>query len=163
MACVSGRPDELPGFTRVDRLVYAVAADDVAANTRFSGSDINDIRVGFGNCDGPDGRRRILRFVENRLPVEAAIGRLPYASGDGAEIIDVVLADDAGHRDDAAATKWADQSILQTFPRSLVLALVFVLVFFFVSLTVAGLRRRRLCWFLAGIGGLLRRVFLRGY
>ncbi len=137
------KANELPGLTRVDRFVDTVAADDIAANTRLSSSDVNDIRVRLRNCDCTDGWRRIFLLVENRLPVEAAIRRLPYASGDGAKIVDIGLADYARHRDDAAATKWADQSILQTLPRALVLALIFVFVL--VLLSVAGLRSRSLC------------------
>src|SRR5271169_6329700 len=118
--------NQLPGFPRVDRLVNTVTADDVATNTSFSGSDIDDIRVRFGNRDCPNRWRPIFLLVENWFPVEAAIGCLPHASGDGAKIIDIILADDARHRDHAPATKWAHQAILQTFPWSPVLTLILV-------------------------------------
>src|ERR1039458_3643600 len=106
-------------------------------------------------------RRRIFLLVENGFPVEAAIGLLPYASGDCAKIIDVVMADYARHRDHTPATKWTNQSILQTLPRSLTL--------FFVFLNVTGRFTRSRCLVLfgrlrlAGIGGLRRWVFLPGY
>src|SRR5208283_3959117 len=87
--------NELPGLTRVDRLVDTITTDDVAANTSFSGSNVNDVGVRFGNRDGPDRWRCILLRIENWFPVEAAIGCLPHASGDSAKIIDIILADNA--------------------------------------------------------------------
>src|SRR5580693_131001 len=108
------KASELPGLTCVDRFVNSVTADNVTANARFSRSHINDIRVRLGNRDGSDRRRRIFRFVEDRFPVQTAISRLPYASGSRPEIIDIILAHYACHRDHAPAPEWTDQAILQT-------------------------------------------------
>jgi hypothetical protein len=151
-----GKADELPCFARIDRLVNTVAADDVAADTRFARPHINDIRIGLSNGDRSNCRRRILLFIENGFPTEPAIGRLPHAPGNCAKIIDIILANYAGDSDDASAAERTDEPILHPFPRSLILI-------FCVFLSLGGRRAHRFRLFLTGLRTLVRSTFLRKY
>src|SRR5712664_4946155 len=118
------KPGKLPGLAGVDGFVYSVSADDVAADARFPGANINNVGIGFGNRERADGRRSVLLFVKERLPVEAAIGGLPDAACNAAKIISVVLADDAGNGENASTAKWPDEAIGEPLPRALVLFIV---------------------------------------
>src|SRR6266481_9028092 len=118
------KADKLPGFARVDGFVHPIPADDVAADARFPGADINDVGIGFGNRDRTDGRRSVFLFVKESLPVEAAIGGLPDAGCHAAKIIGVVLADDAGNGENASAAEGSDEAIVEPFPRTFVFVIV---------------------------------------
>ena len=48
------QPDLRPRLARVRGLVGSVALNDVAADVRFAGADVNDIRIGWRNRDGAD-------------------------------------------------------------------------------------------------------------
>ena len=63
------QPNKLPGLTGVDGLVHSVSADDVAADASFPGADINNVGIGFRNRQRTDGRRSVLLFVKERLPI----------------------------------------------------------------------------------------------
>src|SRR5271166_382193 len=128
-----GKAIELPRLTRVDGLVNPVTTHDVAANASLSGSDIDDIRIRFRNRDCSNRRGRIFLFVENWLPVKAAIGGLPHASGDGAKIIDIILTYNSRNGSHAPTAKGSDQPILQTLPGPLVLIVILVFVFILIS------------------------------
>src|SRR6267378_6757786 len=118
------QPGKLPGLAGVDGFVYSVSADDVAANASLSRADINNVWIGFGNRERADGRRSVLLLVEERLPVEAAIGGLPDAACNAAKIISVVLADDTGNGENPPAAKRPDEAIGEPLPRALVLFIV---------------------------------------
>src|SRR5262249_42947549 len=70
-------PVVLPGPAGVGGLVDAVAGRDVAADVGLAGADVDHVRVRRGDGQGADGRDRLV--VEDRLPGEAAVGRLPDA------------------------------------------------------------------------------------
>ena len=44
----------VPAFAGVGRAVHAVAVGHIAANTAFAHANVNDIRIGGGDCQGPD-------------------------------------------------------------------------------------------------------------
>ena len=121
---MSSKADELPGRSCIDGFVDAVAADDVAADAGFAGADVDDVRIGFGDGDGADGGRGVFCFVEDGLPVEAAVSGLPDSAGYCAEVVGVVLADDAGYGYYAASAEGADQAVLEGFPGIFVFILV---------------------------------------
>ncbi len=90
-------PDVLPRFAGVGRFVDAVARLDVAANVRLAGADVDHVRVRRRDGEGADGRDRLV--VEDRLPVDAAVGRFPDAAGRGGGVIgERIAGDPAGPR-----------------------------------------------------------------
>ncbi len=115
---------KLPRLAGVDRFVHPVSAHDVAADASFSGANIDDVGIGFGNGQRTDGRGSILLLVKERLPIEPAIGSFPYAARNASEIIGVVLADDAGDGENASAAKRSDEAIVERFPRAFVFFVV---------------------------------------
>ncbi len=140
--------DELPRGAGVGGFKHTVAANDVATDTSLASADVDDVGIRFGNCDGPDGGRRVAHLVEDRLPVQAAIGGFPDASGDSAEIISVGLAHNSSDRNHPASAIRPNQSILH----SLEGALGFFVVLLGVSSWFAGGRRPLRCRL--GLGGL---------
>ena len=94
-------PDVLPGLAAVGGLVDAVAGHDVAADVGLAGADVDDVGIGRRDGDGADGRGRLI--VEDRLPGEAAVGRLPDAAGRRGRVVDHRIAGDAAGPADAAA------------------------------------------------------------
>ena len=101
-------PDVLPRLARVGRFEDPGARRDVAADVRFTGTNVDHIRVAGGHGDAADGTRRLV--VEDRLPLQAAVGRLPDSTRSGRGIIRQRVADNparpahppAGERPDAA-------------------------------------------------------------
>ncbi len=83
--------DELPRRACVNRFINSVAADNVAANASFAGSDINDVRVRLRDGNRADRRGHVFCLVGQRLPVQSAVRGLPYAAGSGAEVIHIRL------------------------------------------------------------------------
>src|SRR5712671_6992755 len=81
------KPDKFPGLTGVDGLIHTVSADDVPADASLSGTDIDDVGVGFGNGQRTNRRRCVLLLVKKSLPNEPAIGGLPSTPGHTAKII----------------------------------------------------------------------------
>ena len=71
-------PDVRPGLAGVGRLVDAVARGHVAADVGLARADVDDVRVGRRHGDRADRRDRLV--VEDRLPGEAAVARLPDAA-----------------------------------------------------------------------------------
>src|SRR6267154_5471060 len=117
--------NEFPGLAGVDRFIHSVSADDVSPNASFAGTYIDDVGVGFGNGQRANRGRGVLLLVEERLPIEPAIGGLPNAAGHTAEIINVVLADDTGHGKNPSAAKRPDETIVERLPRALVFLIIF--------------------------------------
>src|SRR5258706_2996256 len=120
------KSNELPGLAGVNGLIYAVSADDVAADASLARTHINDVRIGFGNGERPDGRRGVLLLVKNRLPIEAAVRGLPNATRNAAEIIGVVLAGDPGYGEDATTTEWPDEAVGERLPWAFIFLFVFL-------------------------------------
>src|SRR5690606_37497364 len=75
-----------PGAAAVGGLVDAVALDDVAAQLRLAHADVHDIGVRLGNGDGAD-RGGLEEAIRYRAPVDAAVGGLPDATADRAEVV----------------------------------------------------------------------------
>ena len=86
----------LPRLTRVPAAVHAVTREDVSANTGLACTNEDQIRVGLADFDRAHGRRIDLE-VRDRIPVLAAVARLPQATTHGTEVGDVGLANDSGH------------------------------------------------------------------
>ena len=97
---------ELPSLAGIERLPHTISANDVAPDARFPGPDINHIRIRLGNSNRANRRRRIFRLVENRFPVESAVGRLPHPASYRAKIVDLILPHHARHRNHASAAEW---------------------------------------------------------
>ena len=66
-------------------LYIAVARHDVAADARLAHADEDDVGVRLRDGDGAD-RRALDLAVGHRRPVLAAVGGLPQAAADGAEV-----------------------------------------------------------------------------
>jgi hypothetical protein len=114
-----GEANERPGLPGVDGFVDAVTADNVASDAGFPCSDIDDVGVGLGDGDSANGRRGVLLLVKDRFPVDAAISGLPDAAGNCAEVVGIVVANDAGNGDNAAAPEWANEAIVEILPGAL--------------------------------------------
>ena len=69
--------DELPGLAGVDGLVHAIAADDVAADARFAGADVDDVGIGLGNRDA---RRSTATRLSSCRTAASSSGRRPWSS-----------------------------------------------------------------------------------
>ncbi len=105
-----------PRFSGVDGLVDAVAADNVSTDAGLAGSDVDDVGIGLGHCDGADRGRGTFLLVEDRHPIDAAVGGLPDAAGYRAKVIDVVLTYDARDSNHAASTEGAYKAVIESFP-----------------------------------------------
>src|SRR2546422_627299 len=92
---------ELPALARVGRHEDAAAVHDVVPRVLFSGADPHDVRVRGRERDGTDRRRRLV--LEHRLPRIAAVGRLPYAAGRRADVVQVAVSGDAHDGGNTAA------------------------------------------------------------
>ena len=90
-----------PGLSRVGGTVDPVADRDVAANERFPGAGPHDVGIRGRHRERPDGGDRL--FVEDRLPVNAAVRRFPDAAGCGAGVVGVRIAGDACYRGKAVS------------------------------------------------------------
>src|SRR6266404_2595433 len=99
-----------PGFPGVIRTIDAVAEGDISADASFTGSRVNDVGIGIGDCDAANGRGGLL--LEERVPRDAAVRRFPDAAGDGAKVIGIGLARNSGDRQDPPAAKGTDQAPL---------------------------------------------------
>ena len=107
----------LPGAAAVGRLPDAVAVGDVAADAGFAGADVDHAWIRGRDRDGAHRPERLL--VGHRLPGGAAVGGLPHAAGDRAEIVGVGLAGNAGDRQHAPAAEGADEPPLHAVVKSL--------------------------------------------
>src|SRR5436190_5557763 len=104
----------LPGLAGVGGLVHPVADRDMAADPRLTRPRPHDVRVRWSDGEGADRLHRLV--VEDRLPVDAAVRRLPHATRRGARVIRAGVADDArdrrdpvAHRPDVAVAQLAER------------------------------------------------------
>ena len=102
-----GEADVGPGLARVGRLVDAVAGHDVAADARFTHPDVHRVGVRLGDSDRPD-RCALDLTIGDRRPVHAAVGRLPQAAADGAEVAFLRPPFHARHGNRSAAAERTD-------------------------------------------------------
>src|SRR5437899_730409 len=82
----------IPCFAGIVRAIDAIAERDVTANAGFAGANIDDVGIGIGDGNGPNGGGAL--FLEEGIPGNATIHRFPNAACDSAKIISVGL---AGH------------------------------------------------------------------
>ena len=75
-----------PRLAAVDRLVDAVALDDVAAQLRLAHPDVHDVGIRLGDGDRTN-RRGLEEAIGDRAPGHAAVGGLPEAAAGRAEVI----------------------------------------------------------------------------
>src|SRR5262245_12770032 len=106
------QPDVPPCLSAVGGLVHAVAVGQVRTEVGFARTDID--HVGIRGRDGESTDRRDRLTVKDRLPGFASIGRLPYASADRAEVIDIGLAGDTGDGVAASTTERPDHPPAQS-------------------------------------------------
>ena len=97
-----------PGLAGVDRLVNPVAYREVGAQQTLPAGDVDDIRIGRRDGDGPDRLRGLV--VEDGPPRAAVVVRLPHPAVDLADVEDVRLARHAGARARSPAAKRPDQA-----------------------------------------------------
>src|SRR5581483_659987 len=81
---------EIPGLARIRREIDTRAGDHVVADVGLAGAHPDQVRVRGGNGDRANGARRLL--LENRLEVQAAIGRLEHTAAGRADIVDLRVA-----------------------------------------------------------------------
>ncbi len=105
-------PDVLPAHAAIDRLVHALAGDDVAAQTVGAGADVDDVRVVLRDADVAD-RGRVEKPVGHVVPGRAVVLGLPDATAGRAEIESCGGRDGAGHCRDPAAARRADVAIFE--------------------------------------------------
>src|SRR5690348_2327061 len=79
----------LPRLPRICGLVHTVADGHVAANERLARTNPHDAVVRRGDCNRPDRLRRF--FIEDGMPIESAIGGLPYSSRSRTGVINVCI------------------------------------------------------------------------
>ena len=84
---------------------------DVAADVGLAAADVDDVGVGRRDGDGADGGDGLV--VEDRLPVHAAVGRLPDAAGRGGGVVGERIAGHAAGAADAPAGRRADAAELE--------------------------------------------------
>jgi hypothetical protein len=101
--------DIAPGLAAVHRLVDAVAVRGIAAHAGFAHAHVNHVGIGIGHGDGAHGAGFELA-VGHREPRAAAVGGLPHAAAHAAEIINVGLRGNAGHRHHAASAERSHQA-----------------------------------------------------
>src|ERR1019366_2413346 len=99
--------DFLPGLAAVGRAEQAALG--VRAERVAERRDEGGVRIARAHDHPAD----VARAVEKRPPVRAAVGGLPHAPGDRAEVEDLRLAGDAGHGEHAPAAEGTDEAPLQ--------------------------------------------------
>ena len=112
MTCVSVEADVRPRLAGVGRLVGAAALNDVAADVRLAGADVDDVGIRGGDGDRAD-RRVVDQAVGHRLPGRAAVGRLPQAAAGRAHVVLVRPRRAAGDGNGAAAARGAETAPAQ--------------------------------------------------
>src|SRR5205085_12488492 len=83
--------DVPPREPRVGRLPDAVAVREVASDRRLAHPRVDDVRVRLRDRDRTDGSGLEV-LVRDRLPVRAAVARLPDASARSAEVVRQMVA-----------------------------------------------------------------------
>ena len=76
-----------PALAGVRRAVDPVAERDVAPDVGLAGADPHDVRIGGGYRDRPHREHGLV--VEDRSPVDSAVGRLEHPAGGRAEVVGV--------------------------------------------------------------------------
>ena len=107
---------ELPGLSRVGRLVDAAPEDHVRTDRFAAGSHVDDVRIRVGDVDGADRAGRDLA-VGHREPRDAVVLRLPHTAAARAQIEDAWLRADARGRRRAAAAMRTNRSPAQVLIR----------------------------------------------
>src|SRR5712691_3572943 len=92
------QPRVLPGLPTISRFVNAVTVRDVAADWRFAHADIDRVRIRIRQTNRADRTRAENRSVADRLPIDAAVDRLPNTAARAAEIKNHWLGRDARDR-----------------------------------------------------------------
>src|SRR5581483_4913994 len=82
-----------PGLAGIRRQISACAGKHVVADVRFARTHPDDVGIRGCNGDRADGAR--LFVLEDRLPVQAAVGGLEYAPATCADVVDERIAGDA--------------------------------------------------------------------
>src|SRR5579872_4735520 len=67
-----------PGLPAVDCFINSISVRDIATNTSFASSHINDVWIGGRNRQASDRADSLL--VKNRRPQHRAVGRFPNAT-----------------------------------------------------------------------------------
>src|SRR5579863_7451821 len=101
-----------PALAAVDRPVHSVAIGNVVAKTWLARAHVDDIRIERCNRNRSDRRDGLM--LKQRLPVQPAVGRLPYAAGCRAKIENVWITRDAGNCFHAPSTVGAKLTPLKT-------------------------------------------------
>ena len=99
-------------FPASDRLVHAVAGNDVAADARLAHADEHDVRVRLGHRHRAD-RRAVDLAVGHSRPLDAAVRRLPESPAGGPEVRLLGTSLHARHRDGSPAAERADAAPLE--------------------------------------------------
>ena len=104
------QPHGCPGLPRIERAVNSTPNRYVAPDERFSGACPNHIRVAPRHRQRSNRRHRLC--IENRLPVDAAIGGFEDSARRRSHVIKVRLARHSGDRG-SAIPDWPDVAKLQ--------------------------------------------------
>ena len=97
----------LPRLARVRGPVHAVAVGNIAADAGLARARVDHVGIGLANGQGAH-RRGVEIVVADRLPVRAAVRRLPHAAPDGPEVEHHRVARVARGGHDTAAPRWTD-------------------------------------------------------
>src|SRR5450830_1893583 len=68
-------PEVCPRLPSVGGLVHTVTGSEIGTNDSCAAPYVDDVRVGWRDCDGTDRSRGLV--VEEREPVGAEVGRAP--------------------------------------------------------------------------------------
>ena len=101
--------DELPRAPGVGRAVHTAAENHIRPNRFAAGADVDDVRVGIGDVNGPD-RSGCDLSVAHRRPGDAEVLRFPHAAAGRAHVEHVGLRADAGRGRRTAPAMRADRS-----------------------------------------------------
>ncbi len=107
--------DELPRPSGVGGFVHTATDDDVAADRRAAGADVDHIGVRFGNIDGPD-RTGLDLPIADRRPRLATVLGFPHTAACAAHVEGARLASNAGNRGHASAAGRPDIAPPQILP-----------------------------------------------
>ena len=109
--------DVLPSFARIGRFVDTIAVRNVRAQARFTHSNVNYVRVGFGNRDRTNGTGGEVMIRDVR-PSDPGIGCFPYTAAGCPHVIHHTIIDEPGYGRYPPAAIRTDRAPLQR-PESL--------------------------------------------
>src|SRR5258707_7175962 len=101
-----GGSDVGPISSAVGRFLHSVGGGNGGAQVGLAGADVNNVRIGRRESDGPDRSNGL--GVKNGIPGAAGVVGFPNAATNGAEIVDLRLAAHAGDSDDASGARRPD-------------------------------------------------------